>query len=290
MKSLNLPITKDCKISQDFQDNNKRMMNLCLYLSKFNNPQDKLKNVIHVAGTNGKGSTCAFIKSILEESGFKVAMYTSPHLIKINERFYINKNFATDEQINAKLKHIKHIIGDDCAISSFETEVILGLLFFKSADCDFNIIEVCLGGEFDATNVFKTKLCSVITSISFDHTDILGNSINEITLAKCGIMQPNIPTFLAKQKHGDVVKIVDQQCNLKKSPLYRNDAIDSKISISMQGGHQVNNASTAVNVVNFISSLGFKITDKDIKNGLKKTSWSGRIQNINHSLFENAMA
>ena len=166
-------------------------------LDYLHNPEKNLK-MIHIAGTNGKGSTAAFISSILIEKGYKVGVFTSPHLIKFNERIRVNSNFITDleilEFLNVNENAIKKIQS-----TFFETTTAMALSHFKNQDVDFAVIETGLGGRLDATNVIK-PLVSLITSISLDHMDLLGSTIEKIAYEKAGIIKKNTPLIIGPNK------------------------------------------------------------------------------------------
>ncbi|MEN9782275.1 MAG: Folylpolyglutamate synthase [Pseudomonadota bacterium] len=254
------------------------------------NPQNNIKNVIHIAGTNGKGSTCSFLRQILEESGYSVAVYTSPHLIEVNERFYFHKRLATDQEVIEYLNKVNEV-GSNFELSIFETEVIMALLMFKEKNTDFNIFEVGMGGEFDATNIFEetNKICSIITSISFDHMEFLGNTIEQIASAKAGIIKKNVPTFLAKQKYAEVYNVIKSKCLEMNSKLQYCNQVNSDLELSLKGEFQKENATNAIQVCKFLLKKGYnKINDNRIKNGLKNAKWPCRLQQVEHIHFTNA--
>jgi dihydrofolate synthase/folylpolyglutamate synthase len=288
MQNLPWKKEKSTAITGDRAKNAKRIerMKECLFF--FHNPQNVLKNVIHIAGTNGKGSTCSFVRQILEESGYSVAVYTSPHLIEVNERFYFHKRLATDEKI---MKYFNQVNDANFDLSVFETEVIMALLMFKEQNADFNIFEVGMGGEFDATNIFEesNKICSIITSISFDHMEFLGNKIEQIASAKAGIIQKNVPTFLAKQKHEAVHSVIQKKCLEMNSQLHYCNQIDHDLELSLNGEFQKENATTAIKICQFFSQIGYnKINNTSITLALKNAKWPCRLQQIEHIHFKNA--
>ncbi len=162
-------------------------------LKRLNNPEDALK-VIHVAGTNGKGSTCAFLNSIILEAGKTVGLFTSPHLVKINERIKINGIDVSDEEFLRIFKKLKVLLDEMqqegySHLSFFEMLFVLAVLVFKENNVEYAVFETGLGGRLDATNVIKKPLVTIITTISMDHMEILGNTIEEIALEKAGIIK-----------------------------------------------------------------------------------------------------
>ena len=162
-------------------------------LELIGNPQDKL-DYIHVAGTNGKGSVCSILSSVLTESGKKVGLYTSPHIFKYTERIQINGAVITDEDFARYVFEISEL-ADKNNIDLTEFEILTAVMFKYFADekVDVVVLETGLGGRFDATNVIKRNLCSVITHIDFDHTDRLGDTLEKIAFEKAGIIKPNCP-------------------------------------------------------------------------------------------------
>jgi len=168
-------------------------------MSKFGNPENELKNVIHIAGTNGKGSTASFLKEILEAHGLTVNVYTSPHLINFNERIRIRKKLISDELLINILENIE-LENKNKPITFFEITTAAALIAFQKYKSDFNIIETGLGGRLDATNIIDKKRICVITKIGFDHTEFLGKNIKQIAFQKSGILRENVPVIIAKQK------------------------------------------------------------------------------------------
>ena len=277
-----------------FLNNNEnwKLSTMLSALKYLDNPQKNIeKNVIHVAGTNGKGSTVSYIKTILEADGYKVGVFTSPHLIEYNERIYANKRFITDLEI----KKYKQKIIKNCKnvkdISFFEITTLIAILFFsdlqKKEGLKYFIFEVGLGGRLDATNIFKKSLASVITSISFDHMDKLGNTLTKIAREKGGIIKPHTPVFTSNT-NDKIVKELRRIANNKKAQLYQLNKdffLYKNIKPSLLGEHQVINATLAGEVCKFIG-----VKNKSIKKGISSTKWSGRLQpislkNINKKLL-----
>src|SRR3989344_3935982 len=182
-------------------------------LSKIGNLEKQLK-FIHVAGTNGKGSVCSMLFYILKEAGYKVGLYTSPHLKRFNERIRINGHFITDKEIVDYFLRVKPHITTQ---SFFEITTAMAFLYFKDKNVDFAVLEVGLGGRLDATNVV-TPLISVITNIELEHTDLLGDTIEKIAFEKAGIIKDNVPVVtIAKGKALETIKKIAKG---KNAPLY----------------------------------------------------------------------
>ena len=241
-------------------------------LDKIGNPERNLK-CIHVAGTNGKGSVCAMLLSILKEAGYKVGLYTSPHLKKFNERIRINGHFITDKEIVDYFLKIKPYITTQ---SFFEITTAMAFWYFKEKNVDFAVLEVGLGGRLDATNVVM-PLISVITNIELEHTDLLGDTIEKITFEKAGIIKNNVPVVtIAKGKALETIKKIAKG---KNAPLFAVKKYDDVKFNYLNGSFQQVNkdiALTTVDVLNKFHSV--KISQKQIKNGIKKTQWQGRMQ------------
>ena len=263
------------------------------FLHYLNNPQTRFK-IIHVAGTNGKGSTCAYIESILRNSGYRVGLYTSPHLIKFNERIKVNNTLIQDEEIVDFMINFSSII-QKIKSTFFETTTAMALYHFGKNNIDYAIIETGLGGRLDATNIVDPIL-TVITPISMDHMDILGDTIEKIANEKAGIIKKGIPVITAKQedKVVDVLskKAIENKTKLlfPEEPVIMKTAFDHTIfrvgendyRIPLLGHHQTQNASLAISAVKYIFP---KIPNKKIYKGLKETSWFGRLQKISRRIF-----
>lgn len=260
-------------------------------LKKLGNPEKSLPPVIHVAGTNGKGSTIAMIKASLQSSGLSTHVYTSPHLINFNERIEIRGNRIKNETLNEILAECEKK-NDSNPITFFEITTCAAFLAFSREAADYTIIEVGLGGEFDATNVVKNPVVSIITPISFDHMEYLGESIDQIAMAKAGIIKKNTPTVIAKQS-SDVKKILEARCDLVGSkPIWsfesftisnaKNSIIQKKDNKIIEfpypnliGVHQTVNAMTAISALSYLN-----VPAAHISSGLKSVYWPARLQKI----------
>ena len=170
-------------------------------LKRLDNPHLKMPPTIHIAGTNGKGSTLAFLKNIFQEAGYKVHRYTSPHLVEFNERIEICGEKITDNFLNEVLEKCRQAceISPKIDITFFEATTAVAFLAFSQIEADILLLETGMGGEFDATNVLPKVLCSIITTISVDHQEFLGNTIEKIAETKAGIIKQNCPIICADQ-------------------------------------------------------------------------------------------
>ena len=185
---------------------------------------DKKRKIIHVAGTNGKGSVCAFLSTMLEEGGYKCGLFTSPHLIKINERFQINEEMVSDEAFLRAFLKIKALADElveagDYHPTYFEFLFLMGMVIFDEADVDLLVLETGLGGRLDATNSIVSPLACVITSISLDHVEYLGDTIEKIAAEKAGIIKNGIPVVAVDEENG-AFPVIERTAKEKKSPVY----------------------------------------------------------------------
>ncbi len=273
-----------------------RIRNLLKHLG---NPHEKLKYV-HVAGTNGKGSTTSFIASVLMEANYKVGIYTSPFIHKFNERIQVNNELISNEDIARIISVIKekvqlmHDLDEGCP-TEFEIVTALGFQYFYEKKCDIVVLEVGLGGRLDSTNIIKDSEVSVITTIDYDHMDVLGNTIEEIAAEKAGIIKTNSCVILYPQRD-EVIQVIQEVCRQKVSTLELLDEKEVEIvtydsfsqifnfrhfknlKISMLSEFQTLNASLAIMAIEVLTERGFSITDKNIYDGLSKTKWIGRFE------------
>lgn len=239
-----------------------------LLLKKLGDPQDKLK-FIHVAGTNGKGSTCTFLSSILREAGFKCGLYISPYVVCFNERMQINGEFIGDGELAKYVEKVKSAadsLGEDFVITEFEFITAAAFCWFCDSGCDIVVLEVGLGGRLDATNVIKDPLVSVIMRIDLDHTAILGDTVEAIAAEKAGIIKPGCPVVMTGDNLPEAVETVRKIAAEKNSAFSVSDTDGAVItecgvfgnrfffdgyeySTRLSGKHQVSNAVTAITAV-----------------------------------------
>ncbi|MEO2055906.1 MAG: Mur ligase family protein [Flavobacteriaceae bacterium] len=244
----------------------KDLKNILKLSRHLNNPHHNFKS-IHIAGTNGKGSTAHMISSVLQEANYKVGLYTSPHLIDFRERIKINgkmieKNFIID--------FIKDNISffDDNSFSFFELSVGLAFEYFNINSVDIAIIEAGMGGRLDSTNIISPQV-SVITNISYDHTQFLGDTITKIAKEKAGIIKKGIPVIIGENKK----EISDLFINIAKQKeseiLFADKLIDKQYDCDLKGVYQKKNIKTSVQTINELVKLGFIISEQNIVDGLK---------------------
>ena len=235
------------------------------------NPQNDLP-IIQIAGTNGKGSTAAMMAKILEYAGYTVGLSTSPHLVEINERIRINGTSISDESIEEFVQCYKQDI-ERISASFFESVTAMGFWYFKKNNVDIAIMETGLGGRLDSVTVCNPVL-TIITPISLDHTEILGDSIEKIAYEKAGIMKVGVPCITAHQ-HENVYSVLQQHASNLNCELIRTHGnVLHNTNPSLMGKYQFENACLATTSLQFLQ--GFNISDENIKQGIEQTTWFGR--------------
>jgi dihydrofolate synthase/folylpolyglutamate synthase len=261
-------------------------------LKKLGNPEKKIPFSIHIVGTNGKGSTTAFLKSILKEAGFISHVYTSPNLVSLNERVCLAGKEISDESLINLLKETETKLEElSSEVSFFEGFTAATLLGFSKTPADFSLIEAGLGGRFDATNVIDAKIC-VLTSVSFDHTEFLGETLKEITLEKIAVSKEKSDLIVAFQPYMEVYGYIDKGFIYGKDYsvkiiedgfIYEGNAWKLKLPLpSLIGDHQIYNAATAIKACEILrSKYNYNINENHIKNGLLNAIWPARLQKIN---------
>ena len=256
-------------------------------LESLGNPQHQLKTV-HIAGTNGKGSTTNYLRAILQASGLRVGTFTSPHLEVHNDRIRIYDVYISDEQLLYYGNRFAELIEEN-NLSMFEIDTLIAIHFFLDQDVDIALFEVGLGGRLDATNVIM-PLVSLITTIGFDHMDILGDTLALISMEKAGIVKEGVPLYTSEDKLEclDVFKQICIERNAKFNTIKEAQNIELKygirfnydnlsIHLNTSALYQVKNASLAIEGARYLSNY-FEINDDDIINGLKDTQWKGRFE------------
>lgn len=235
------------------------------------NPQESLK-YIHVAGTNGKGSVCSMLATVLQEAGYNVGLYTSPHIFEYTERIKVNGQEIPKEEF-AKL--FEKITSIEVHLTEFEILTVIMFLYFKSQNVDIVVLETGMGGRFDATNVIKENLCSIITQIDLDHTDRLGKTKDEIAFEKAGIIKPNCPiiTSMGYEAIRDRADEINSMFVLT-SPYAPEEFVEA---LSLKGLHQIENLALVLTAINYL----FKNIDTEtIKRGLSKVKNPCRFEYI----------
>lgn len=258
-------------------------------LSSMGNPQDDVK-YIHVAGTNGKGSVCAVISSVLKSAGYKTGLFISPFITEFCERIQINSTPIPHDKLSELTEYVFSFVEklneEDIIITEFEFVTALCFEYFKREKVELAVLETGLGGLLDCTNVIKENLCSVITSISLDHTEILGETIEEIAEQKCGIIKDNCPVISCEQVES-AARVIKNSAIRHNSPLLfstdiklntLNESIDgttlelgdTELSLSLIGEHQVQNARTALAALAVLTKdAGIRISQDAMKEGFK---------------------
>jgi len=268
-------------------------------LAGLGNPQKNFSS-IHIAGTNGKGSIAASLSSILYESGYKVGLYTSPHLVRFNERISINNTPVSDDCIVEAYNAVQSIDSGDRELTFFEFATAMAFYEFNRQSVDWAIIETGMGGRLDATNVIKPVI-SIISNISLEHRTYLGNRLSEIAFEKGGIIKENSPVITgAKQK--SVVSTLKDIAAEKSAPFYthgkdfntrscKNEQFTyfgmentwHNMETSLMGKHQINNAALALAACELLNQNGTDIKIRSIRKALLKTKWPGRLEKISDS-------
>jgi len=254
--------------------------NIRRLLDALGNPHQRLA-CIHVAGTNGKGSVSAMLDSVGRAAGLRTGLYTSPHLVRFNERIQVSGQAITDDEVLAGLNVIRAAIAScGCTPTFFEITTALGFLHFVNQQVDLAIMETGLGGRLDATNLI-TPLVSVITSIDLDHQKILGDSRAKIAREKAGIIKPGVPVVSITQT-ADVREVIDEVAASLGSPLTYTMEPIADLEIGLAGSHQRLNAAVARDAL-AVAKLG--ISSDALKTGLKSVFWPGRFQALGDRLI-----
>lgn len=262
----------------------KDLSNTLLLMDYLGNPEQHIK-AIHVAGTNGKGSTSHMLASVLQEQGYQVGLYTSPHLIDFRERIKINgKEIAQEYIVDFVAKHKSFF--EQNALSFFEMTVGLSFEYFKDSKVEYVVLETGLGGRLDSTNVV-TPLVSVITNIGLDHTQFLGTTLPAIASEKGGIIKQNRPVVIGEY-HEETFKVFQEIANQKNASLYKAFDLEAIVyECELKGVYQKHNLKTVIQTINVLKTLGVDIADKSIENGLYKviqnTGLLGRYQVVQES-------
>lgn len=262
-------------------------------LNKMGNPQDNLK-FIHIGGTNGKGSTCTMVSQILTEAGYKTGLFTSPFLKFFNERIKINGVPISNSDLADIASYVKKITEKyDAFVSEFAFDTAVAFEYFNRQNCDFVILEVGLGGKLDATNIIKNPLVVGFTAIGLDHCQYLGNTIDEISKEKAGIIKKNSDVVLYPIQESKVFDNIRLICQEKNSNLiipelptlpepYKNsfEYKGTRYDLTLNGRFQTYNAVTAIEIINSLLNQGYAISSDCITNGLKHANIEGRFEFI----------
>ena len=268
-------------------------------LAKMGNPEKKLK-FVHIAGTNGKGSTAAMTASILRKAGYRVGLYTSPYIYRFHERMQVNGVEISDEDLAAVTEYVKPL-AQSMAESPTEFELVCCIAFeyFLRQNCDIVVLEVGMGGEFDATNVIECPEVAVITNIGLDHTEVLGDTLEKIAATKAGIFKSGGRAVVYRGS-ASVEQVYEDICAQRDIRLTKADfdgirllshglegqtfhCGDRKdLFLPLLGDHQLHNAAVVLSVADALIAGGWKITEENIREGLRDTRWPGRFDIMRH--------
>ncbi|SFB20435.1 dihydrofolate synthase / folylpolyglutamate synthase [Acetitomaculum ruminis DSM 5522] len=269
-------------------------------LELMGNPHKELK-YIHIAGTNGKGSTAAMLASILTKAGYKTGLYTSPHIVKFNERFKINGEDISDEKVTELINYMKPFAeAMKGHPTEFELISALGFEYFKREKCDIVVLEVGLGGRLDSTNVIPSPVVSVITAIDLDHTQFLGDTVEKIAKEKSGIIKNGCKCVIYNQKPS-IIEVVRDVCDQNNVELFiseddeiipkdinlKGQVFDYKdlksLKIGLSGVYQRKNAALVLKIVEALRTCSYNISDDAIRQGLLDTKWISRFEVVSES-------
>lgn len=259
------------------------------------NPEREMK-FIHVAGTNGKGSTCSMLNSILKAAGYKVGLYTSPYIVRFNERMCINGEPISDGELAELVSAIKPLAESmEDKPTEFELITAVAFLYFKRNNCDVVVLEVGMGGRLDSTNVIEQPVVSVITGVALDHTSVLGSSVSKIAFEKAGIIKKCCPVVYggSDDEAFGVIAERSSECDSKLVRTRMDDIVVHRMGVdgtdfdygdfknlhlSLCGSYQPENASTVLETVGVLNENGFDITLDNIKEGLSNVRWRARFE------------
>ncbi len=273
---------------------------------RLGNPQNRLK-FVHIAGTNGKGSVLSYISTVLQAAGYKVGRYISPAVLDYRERFQVDGRMITQSGLCKYLEAVRKaaqemVEAGETHPTLFEVETAAAFLYFLDKGCDIVVLETGLGGSLDATNVIDTTVAAVFTSISMDHMEILGESLEQIALAKAGIIKNKCYVISAKQQP-EVMKVLRQAPAFRRAKFFTADAAKAKhvksgvtkqhfsydkyknLEISMLGQFQIENAVVAVETITMLGRCGFPVPEEKLREGMMQAKWPGRFQVIGKKPF-----
>lgn len=253
---------------------------------------------VHIAGTNGKGSTAAMTASVLQTAGYRTGLYTSPHLMRYNERMHIDGVPISDEDFVEAASQVQRVCEQLGGVPIvFEVLTLMALWYFAQQHCDIVVLEVGIGGLLDSTNVIPSPKVAIITQLGMDHTETLGNTLEEIAAQKGGIVKEGTPTVMALQEPS-AVAVVQQICDKHHAPLALADperlrVIDAsvagqtledreygKLKLPLAGEHQRKNAANVLEAVAMLRTQGYRISDADVREGIAKTVWPARFERL----------
>jgi len=269
-------------------------------LALLDHPERRFR-IVHVAGTNGKGSTCAFIASCLVSAGFRVGLYTSPHLVRINERFRIDREDISDELLGKRVLEVvqryPELGSDTPPLTFFEFGTLVALWHFAREQVQLAVLETGLGGRLDATTAARPDV-TAITPISFDHMDYLGNTLDQIAAEKAGILKPGVPAVFSRQEP-EVLSVLSGRAIQVGAPAYQEGrdyevtaqrdghlvyrgvrTSVSDLALGLVGRHQTQNAAVALACLELLRDVGFSTSNAQLREGLREPRWPGRFEQI----------
>ena len=264
-------------------------------LAKMGNPEKDLK-FIHIAGTNGKGSTASMSASILRQAGYNVGLYTSPYIFRFNERMQVNGECISDEEVIALVEKLKPLAQSmESEPSEFEFVTCMAFAYFKRHKCDIVCLEVGLGGEFDSTNVIAPPVAAVMTNIGLDHVELLGDTLEQIAETKSKIIKPGCQTVIYREP-ASVEAVFEARCKAVGAELTKADfdslrlcnaSLEGQIfdwggmkalHLPLLGQHQLKNAAVVLTLMKVLQKQGWDITEENIREGLSSVFWPGRFE------------
>ncbi len=258
-------------------------------------PQDRLR-IVHVAGTNGKGSTCAFTAQILQQAGFKTGLFSSPYIMEFADRIRVDgENILSDDLLEVTRDVARVADEMDDHPTEFELMTAVALLHFARSECEFAVVEVGLGGRLDSTNVIAHPEVCAIAPISFDHTALLGTTLEAIAGEKAGIIKPGVPVASAAQPP-EAAQVIRDACKRCKSDIrfVDDDALSGTpadfsykgyehLRIGLLGSYQVQNAALAIEIIECLREAGVRIDDETLRSGLEAAQWPGRFEIVSQN-------
>ena len=264
-------------------------------LAKMGNPEKKLR-FVHIAGTNGKGSTAAMLAAILRQAGYVTGLYTSPYIIKFHERMQVNGEMISDEELCAITEYIRPLAESMTeSPTEFELVTCIAMEYFVRRGCQIVVMEVGMGGELDSTNVIAAPEASIICNIGLDHTEVLGDTLEKIASAKAGIIKPGCPAVIYRAAPS-VEAVFEEKCRAVGSELHKADfdairlhthdltgqVFDfgrfQALHLPLLGEHQLKNAAVVLTTADVLKARGWAITDENIRQGLATVRWPGRFE------------
>jgi len=276
-------------------------------MHRLGDPQDGLR-FVHIGGTNGKGSVAAFISHILRAAGFRTGLFISPFIEVFNERMQVNNEYISDEELAEITAYVRPFAEQmEDVPTEFELNTAIGFVYFSRHACDIVVLEVGMGGEFDATNVIKSPEVAVITAIGLDHTEYLGDTLEKIAATKAGIIKPGCKVVLYRESAAEgpydndpVLKVIQKRCEEQGAELYLSDpgmlkrirsdlegqsflSEYGQLDISLAAAYQQYNLAAALTAVRALQDAGFSITPAQIRQGVQETTWPGRFEILRRS-------